>query len=151
MDAGPRRRHKAEGEGRLPLATGPAATSAFWTAFARMDAGLASPATDLVEWRLYLDGAESPSEEALRGVLATCAAQVAPVLRDYIWQRDPFTLRILDDERGDGARCLGGAAHVGESLEDEWLAAWLCFHLTGAVPGLTARYVASGGRWLQSR
>ena len=147
MDAGPRRRHKAEGEGRLPLATGH--VSIFGAR--RMDAGLASPATDLVEWRLYLDGAESPSEEALRGVLATCVAQVAPVLRDYIWQRDPFTLRILDDERGDEPRCLGGAAHVGESLEDEWLAAWLCFHLTGAVPGLTARYVASGGRWLQSR
>ena len=92
-----------------------------------------------------------PLADALEALAAECLAAVLPHTEHYIWQRDPFTLRILDDERGDEPRCLGGAAHVGESLEDEWLAAWLCFHLTGAVPGLTARYVASGGRWLQSR
>ena len=117
----------------------------------RMDGGQPSSATDLVEWRLYLDGANEPSEEALQRVLAACTAQVAPLLRGYIWQSDPFTLRVLADQRGDAPRCLGGSAHVGESLEDEWLLAWLCFRLTRAVAGLTARCVASSVRQQEYR
>ena len=116
-----------------------------------MDGGQPSSATDLVEWRLYLDGANEPSEEALQRVLAACTAQVAPLLRGYIWQSDPFTLRVLADQRGDAPRCLGGSAHVGESLEDEWLLAWLCFRLTRAVAGLTARCVASSVRQQEYR
>jgi SGT1 protein len=100
----------------------------------------AHTSTDLVEWRLFLRGAEEPSAEELQSTLLRCRDHVAPLLRGYIWQRDRFTLAVVPQER-DAPSCLGGSAQVGEAVEDEWLLAWLCFHLTALEPALTARYV----------
>jgi hypothetical protein len=94
---------------------------------------------------------DEASEGALRDALAACLSHVVPHLAGYIWQRDPFTLALqpLDDADAGGggggggaathAWCLGGAAHVGDAVEDEWFITWLLFDLTRALPQLTAR------------
>jgi hypothetical protein len=113
-------------------------------------AAAAASSSDRVEWRLYVDsggGDAEPSERALADALAACLAHVVPHVQGYIWQQDPFALAVLPSEGGSsgggggggGPACLGGAAHVGDAVEDEWFITWLLFDLTRALPQLTAR------------
>jgi|APGre2960657444_1045066.scaffolds.fasta_scaffold06972_2 hypothetical protein len=95
-----------------------------------------SAEADLVEWRLYLEDGEDT-----QAALHACQAHVQPLLRDYIWQREAFSLEVLQESCGP---CLGGAAHVGDSVEDEWFITWLLLDLTRARPGLSVRRVARG-------
>ena len=98
-------------------------------------AAAAGATSDRVEWRVYVGGGG-----ALHDALAACHAHVAPLVAGYLWQRDPFALGLLAAEGGEGgAACLGGAAHVGDAVEDEWFITWLIFDLTRALPQLTAR------------
>ncbi len=99
-------------------------------------------ACDVVEWRVYVSGADDPSPDALRDALSACLTHAAPLLRGYVWQRDPFTLEALPAEAGAPA-CLGGSARVGDAVEDEWFIAWLLFDLTRALPRLAARRVCA--------
>ena len=106
---------------------------------AEVFAAAAGATSDRVEWRIYVSGGDA-SDAALLDALAACQAHVAPLVAGYLWQRDPFALGLLAAEGGEGgAACLGGAAHVGDAVEDEWFITWLIFDLTRALPQLTAR------------
>ena len=106
---------------------------------AEVFAAAAGATSDRVEWRIYVGGGDA-SDAALLDALAACQAHVAPLVAGYLWQRDPFALGVVAAEGGEGdAACLGGAAHVGDAVEDEWFITWLIFDLTRALPQLTAR------------
>jgi hypothetical protein len=106
---------------------------------AEVFAAAAGATSDRVEWRIYVSGGDA-SDAALLDALAACQAHVAPLVAGYLWQRDPFALALQPAEgRDQGPACLGGAAHVGDCVEDEWFIAWLIFDLTRALPQLTAR------------
>ena len=104
---------------------------------AEVFAAAAGATSDRVVWRVYVRG--DAGDAALRDALAACLAHVAPLVAGYLWQRDPFALEMLQSEGREGPACLGGAAHVGDAIEDEWFITWLLFDLTRALPQLTAR------------
>ena len=105
---------------------------------AEVFAAAAGASSDRVEWRVYVGGSDA-SDGALQDALAACHAHMAPLVAGYLWQRDPFALGVLAAEGREGLACLGGAAHVGDAVEDEWFITWLLFDLTRALPQLTAR------------
>ncbi|KAF8925887.1 SGT1 protein-domain-containing protein [Dissophora ornata] len=75
---------------------------------------------------------------------------VAELVKDYIWHKDAFSLRI---ESGKGKLhssqpYLKGETRVGDSLDDEWLIVFLLREITKRVPGSVARVQDNDGEFL---
>lgn len=106
-----------------------------------------------------------PAEAELLALRSRCMQLAAPLLRGYIWQKEPFRLtpstsapqpwasssssRRAARAPGEGGRaaaaCLWGSTCWGENVEDEWLVVHLLLDMTARVQHLTARVRGWGG------
>ncbi|XP_010938622.1 protein ecdysoneless homolog [Elaeis guineensis] len=83
---------------------------------------------------------------------------LAPHLRDYIWQHEPFHLSLPSSSSVASSHCsfcgspslphLHGKTRFGDNLDDEWFVVFLLFEASRAVPSLSARVWDSDGEFL---
>ncbi|KAL4931240.1 putative regulatory factor Sgt1 [Aspergillus undulatus] len=67
------------------------------------------------------------------------------LLKDYIWQRDPFRLEIT---KNDGTTTLSGRTNFGDSVEDEWVVVYLLLELTKKHKDIWATVTDNDGQFL---
>ncbi|KIW89435.1 uncharacterized protein Z519_09591 [Cladophialophora bantiana CBS 173.52] len=66
-------------------------------------------------------------------------------LKDYIWQRQGFSLEL---NKEDGLSFLRGQTEYGDSVEDEWVIVWLLRELTNKFNDLWVKVTDSDGEFL---
>ncbi|XP_033743269.1 protein ecdysoneless homolog isoform X1 [Pecten maximus] len=98
---------------------------------------------DVVEYFLFPTLPESLNKSEvkkyLEELLDSYLAFVSPLVVDYIWQNDPFSLVATTE--GDLPAHLYGRTSFGDNIDDEWFIVYLLFKLTKQFSGLIARVV----------
>ncbi|OKL60591.1 hypothetical protein UA08_04353 [Talaromyces atroroseus] len=109
---------------------------------------------DAIEYSLYLlssDPAPATTDTVvqtrsrLQEVQKSASELIRDILKDYIWQRDPFNLEIAKD---NDITYLRGRTNFGDSIEDEWVIVFLLRELTRKHKDLWVRVVDSDGEFL---
>ena len=66
------------------------------------------------------------SDKAFSTSLAACITNVVEEkLRDFIWHRDSFEVKLVANPDDPTKWILEGRMRVGDCVDDEWLAVWL--------------------------
>lgn len=106
---------------------------------------------DFVEYHLFLVHDEGTDAEKhkhiLQQYLEQILAQLAPLLASYIWQNQPFNLR-LKSKKGNTPAHIGGKTHFGDNIEDEWFIVYLIKNITKQFPELAARVEDNDGEFI---
>ena len=82
-----------------------------------------SIAEDALHYSLYPQPASSDKTNVSALVLAI-QAYLDETLRGFIWHRDSFELKLLQDE-DTNMYYIGGDMRVGDCIDDEWCAVWM--------------------------
>ncbi|KAI0274784.1 SGT1 protein-domain-containing protein [Gloeopeniophorella convolvens] len=82
-----------------------------------------SIAEDAIHYVLHPTNALSDRMSAT-GLALSVQSFVDALLRDFIWHRDQFQLKVVRDEETSGW-VLEGRMRVGDSIDDEWCVVWL--------------------------
>ena len=60
-----------------------------------------------VEYRVFLnDTVLTEGDSNFEELLSTCVAYLSPLFGDYIWQKEPFFLRLKSAEKEKGLGCI---------------------------------------------
>ncbi|XP_035694606.1 protein ecdysoneless homolog [Branchiostoma floridae] len=107
---------------------------------------------DVVEYFLYpAPGKTAPGRGDENSCLEEQAdkilAHLSPLLVDYIWQKEPFNLRVVA-AKGDHPPHLHGRTHFGDNIEDEWFIVHLLLQITTSFPDYIARVQDNDGEFL---
>uniref|UniRef100_A0A1A7WHQ5 Ecdysoneless homolog n=2 Tax=Iconisemion striatum TaxID=60296 RepID=A0A1A7WHQ5_9TELE len=106
---------------------------------------------DMVQYKLFLvqsNGLSSQqTEERLKRLTEDILAKVAPLLVQYIWQHQPFSLRF-HPEKGNIPAHIGGSTQFGDNVEDEWFIVYLLKQITEVFPELAARVEDNDGEFI---
>ncbi|CAL4070254.1 unnamed protein product, partial [Meganyctiphanes norvegica] len=99
------------------------------------------------------DGFPVIEVEELEELLAKYQAHIALYCHEYIWNKEPFTLKVKSEAPCDGTTGplgphLSGVTVVGDYIEDEWFIVFLLMKLTEDFPGLVVRVVDNDGEFL---
>ncbi|GAM41215.1 hypothetical protein TCE0_042f14176 [Talaromyces pinophilus] len=109
---------------------------------------------DAIEYSLYLlssDPAPASTDTVVRTrarlqeVQKSASELVKDLLKDYIWQREAFSLEIAKE---NDITYLRGRTNFGDSIEDEWVIVYLLRELTKKHKDLWVRVVDSDGEFL---
>uniref|UniRef100_A0A1A8LYS4 Ecdysoneless homolog n=1 Tax=Nothobranchius pienaari TaxID=704102 RepID=A0A1A8LYS4_9TELE len=106
---------------------------------------------DMVQYKLFLvqsNGVSSQqTEERLKCLTEEILAKLAPLLVQYIWQHQPFSLRF-HSEKGNIPAHIGGSSQFGDNVEDEWFIVYLLKQITEVFPELAARVEDNDGEFI---
>ena len=100
---------------------------------------------DTVEYVVYLVDSNAQVKSRLNDVLKAVNELKKKYLKDYIWQRDNFSLQL---KREDGVWCLRGQTNFGDSVADEWLIIWLLLDLSKQFPDIWIQAHDNDGEFL---
>ncbi|KAL8891940.1 MAG: hypothetical protein Q9215_001051 [Flavoplaca cf. flavocitrina] len=103
---------------------------------------------DCIQYTLYMIEYNLSNLEIraqLRKVQAAAAALCKELLKDFIWQRDDFSLDLKQEDR---LSFLQGRTNFGDSGEDEWLIVYLLRELSKQFPQIWIRVIDSDGEFL---
>ncbi|KFY88223.1 hypothetical protein V500_06464 [Pseudogymnoascus sp. VKM F-4518 (FW-2643)] len=103
---------------------------------------------DSVEYTLFIINASLAQKEVLARlelVRKEATKLTGALLKDYIWQRDDFNLKL---EQSSGLMHLRGLTNYGDSVEDEWLIVYILRELTKQFPDLWVKVVDTDGEFL---
>ncbi|KAL9111116.1 MAG: hypothetical protein Q9227_004379 [Pyrenula ochraceoflavens] len=106
---------------------------------------------DCVEYSLYLfptasrTWPESELRQRLQDVQRYATTLQKQYLKEYIWQRENFSLKLIDE---DAFTLLQGRTEYGDSIEDEWVIVWLLRELTKEFDDLWVRVNDNDGEFL---
>ncbi|XP_075072666.1 protein ecdysoneless homolog isoform X2 [Mixophyes fleayi] len=106
---------------------------------------------DFVEYHLFLVP-DVPSDvekhkQILQQYIERILAKFAPLLADYIWQKQQFNLKFKS-RKGDIPAHIGGVTCFGDNIEDEWFIVFLIQQVTKEFPELAARVEDNDGEFL---
>ena len=90
-------------------------------------------------------GKEAPVPES-KPAEAAKTSLVAPFTRQWIWQRSPFSLSVVQDTATSWH--LHGSTDYGENVMDEWFVVSLLQHVTREIHSLVARVTDADGEIL---
>ncbi|XP_061084895.1 protein ecdysoneless homolog [Conger conger] len=106
---------------------------------------------DAVTYRLFLVvpdlSEEQKREQTLQAMAQEIMAEVAPLLIQYIWQNQPFSLKYYPEKGGVPAH-IGGYTQFGDNVEDEWFIVYLLQRITRTFPKLAASVEDNDGQFL---
>lgn len=103
---------------------------------------------DFVEYIIYIIGfdiSDTQTRERLQSVQRAASELEKALLKEYIWQRDSFSLELV---RGEGTWLLRGRTNYGDSVADEWLIVYLLRELSGKFPNAWIRVYDTDGEFL---
>jgi hypothetical protein len=112
---------------------------------------------DIVSYQIYFrpdDGVPS-NDEAIEDLIQQ-ARRLAPLLerlitvlvKDYIWNLDPFTLKLVIPDSKDDVLHFEGELRTGGNVEDGWFTVFLLQKLTQAFPTLACAVKDNDGEFL---
>ncbi|XP_077980173.1 protein ecdysoneless homolog [Glandiceps talaboti] len=109
-------------------------------------------ADDVAEYFLYLgtglsDDDSADNAEITEELLDSIIVQISSDLVDYIWQREPFNLRLVTAV-GNSPSHFHGKTNFGDNVEDEWFMVYLLIQITKAFPQLIAKIYDGDGEFL---
>lgn len=81
-------------------------------------------AEDTLHYILYPQQSRS-SKAAVASDATLIQAFVDSQLQNFLWHRDSFELKTVQDEDDSHFWTLRGTMRVGDSVDDEWCAVWL--------------------------
>ncbi|OBT63345.1 hypothetical protein VE03_07247 [Pseudogymnoascus sp. 23342-1-I1] len=103
---------------------------------------------DSVEYTLFIINNSLAQKEVLARlelVRKEATKLTGALLKDYIWQRDDFNLKL---EQSSGLMHLRGLTNYGDSVEDEWLIVYILRELTKQFLDLWVKVVDTDGEFL---
>ncbi|ELR05870.1 hypothetical protein VC83_09224 [Pseudogymnoascus destructans] len=103
---------------------------------------------DSVEYTLFIINTSLAQKEVLARlelVRKEATKLTGALLKDYIWQRDDFNLKL---EQSSGLMHLRGLTNYGDSVEDEWLIVYILRELTKLFSDLWVKVVDTDGEFL---
>ncbi|KAG0647300.1 ecdysoneless [Hyphodiscus hymeniophilus] len=104
---------------------------------------------DCVEYSLFIIDARLKSQKEmlsrLEGVRKESLRLNGSLLKDYIWQRDGFSMEVKNET---GLMYLHGLTNYGDSVEDEWLIVYMLKELSNIFPEAWIKVVDSDGEFL---
>ncbi|KAF2835786.1 regulatory factor Sgt1 [Patellaria atrata CBS 101060] len=104
---------------------------------------------DCVEYAIHIVDLKIDNDfkirERLRDIQKTANELTKKLLKDYIWQRDNFTLEL---ERQDDNHFLKGRTVYADCVEDEWLIVYLLCEISKAFPEAWIRVHDTDGEFL---
>ncbi|KFY59997.1 hypothetical protein V496_05468 [Pseudogymnoascus sp. VKM F-4515 (FW-2607)] len=103
---------------------------------------------DSVEYTLFIIDKSLAQKEVLARlelVRKEATKLTGALLKDYIWQRDDFNLKL---EQSSGLMHLRGLTNYGDSVEDEWLIVYILRELTKQFSDLWVKVVDTDGEFL---
>ncbi|KAI1609249.1 SGT1 protein-domain-containing protein [Exophiala viscosa] len=106
---------------------------------------------DCIEYSIYLISSsldashDSELRLRLRDVQKYATDLHKQYLKDYIWQRQGFSLEL---NKEDGLSFLQGRTEYGDSVEDEWVIVWLLRELTRKFNDIWVKVTDSDGEFL---
>ena len=120
---------------------------------------------DCVEYSIFLIDQKLKAQESLlrnklREIQTSATALSKALLKDYIWQREPFTLELIhphalssNDKRDEKDITphpfhLHGRTNFGDSIADEWLIVYLLLSLSKKHPEAWIRVHDTDGEFL---
>ncbi|CAG8598551.1 10756_t:CDS:10 [Paraglomus brasilianum] len=68
--------------------------------------------------------------ESLQEKLTLILGEIQQFVDDYIWQKDPFRLKVVKDEKGLSYPYLHGTARFGDCIYDEWFIVFLLIQIS---------------------
>ncbi|RXM35817.1 Protein ecdysoneless-like [Acipenser ruthenus] len=108
-------------------------------------------AEDSVQYSLFLvppDPSDTKDrEKCLQQYIERILAQFAPLLTQYIWQNQPFSIKYVP-EKGVVPAHIRGCTNFGDNVEDEWFIVYLIQQITKVFPELAARIEDNDGEFL---
>ena len=97
-------------------------------------------------------------EASLQATATSILAYVDELAKDYIWQREPFSLSVTESNaftikspslsESRLQQYLTGATRVGESVEDEWYIVWLLSEISRKWPDAAIEIKDDDGQFL---
>ena len=98
---------------------------------------------DTLHYTIYppLDSSDKASVTALA---VSISNQVNTMLPDFVWHRDAFEIKLVQDQDNTESWNLEGRMRVGDSVDDEWCTVWLLKELSSKWD-VAMRYVFWGG------
>ncbi|KAL8933768.1 MAG: hypothetical protein Q9216_006220 [Gyalolechia sp. 2 TL-2023] len=103
---------------------------------------------DCVQYALYVIDAKLTDfdvRQQLRAIQTAANALCKKLLKDFIWQREPFGLEIVQQH---GHSFLRGQTNFGDSVEDEWLIVYLLRELSHEFRQSWIRVYDSDGEFM---
>ncbi|XP_060624785.2 protein ecdysoneless homolog [Anolis sagrei] len=101
---------------------------------------------DAVQYQLFL-AHEPGNPQILQQYIERILARFAPILVSYIWQYQPFNLKVKP-AKGDIPAHIAGLTKFGDNIEDEWFIVYLIKEITKEFPELVARVDDNDGEFL---
>lgn len=105
---------------------------------------------DTVFYAIYPDFSLSAvssaaAEQQLQSLHLQILSTLSPLISDYIWQHEPFSLSISSS---DSIPHLHGKVKFGDNLDDEWFVVFLLFEVSRTFPSLSIRVWDTDGEFL---
>ncbi|KAK9326303.1 SGT1 protein-domain-containing protein [Lipomyces orientalis] len=106
---------------------------------------------DCVEYTIFLlnTQARAPSKlekrEELEKIASAARTLSEPWVREYIWQRQEFNLKVVELF---GEPCLRGVTEFGECIDDEWFIVFILRELSRKVPDIVVKITDNDGEFL---
>ena len=103
---------------------------------------------DCVDYTIYIIDTKLKDLELrnqLREVQKGAEKLTRDLLKEYIWQRDPFRLSF---ERDSERSCLHGRTNYGDSVDDEWLIVYILRELSREFSETWTRVADTDGQFL---
>ncbi|KAL9127929.1 MAG: hypothetical protein Q9217_003286 [Psora testacea] len=103
---------------------------------------------DCVEYSMYILDTRLKDIEVrdrLRQVQNAVSSLTKPLLKDFIWQREAFGVRL---EFEASRSLLRGRTNYGDSIDDEWLIVYILRELSQKFPDIWIRVVDADGQFL---
>ncbi|MBN3285446.1 ECD protein, partial [Polyodon spathula] len=108
-------------------------------------------AEDSVQYSLFLVPPDPSDprdrEKCLQQYIERILAQFAPLLTQYIWQNQPFSIKYMP-EKGVMPAHIQGFTNFGDNVEDEWFIVYLIQQITKVFPELAAKIEDNDGEFL---
>ncbi|CAK9231285.1 unnamed protein product [Sphagnum troendelagicum] len=126
---------------------------------------MADEGTDAVEYEIYPDAcvvatASSRPERLLlllEELKAACFDIVSPLIKDYIWQHQPFNLDVVSTPTSSSSSLsssssslphLHGMIKYGDNIDDEWFLVFLLHELSRNLPNISITVRDGDGQFL---
>jgi len=101
-----------------------------------------------VKYRIFVkDGDCFATERNLEAHLANYLAFLSPIIDDFIWENEPFSL-ITKPSKGDVPAHLYGRTKFGDNIDDEWFIVSLLFELSRNFPDTCVSICDNDGEFL---
>ncbi|EPS73304.1 suppressor-like protein, partial [Genlisea aurea] len=105
------------------------------------------PPEDTVFYSVFPDcfvASAADSDELLRALHAGIVRHISPIIGDYVWQHQPFSLFPAVSPIPH----IAGQVRFGDNIEDEWFVVYLLFEISKAFPDVSIRVWDSDGEFL---